>query len=82
MTQPAVNSDEEIAGQKANLKAGLGLTVHEKYRSFVNLHQKTPSTGRVFLVLAAHPSAGMIRIRLFGSDCASLSALWLPVLMQ
>mgnify|MGYP001223012516 CR=1 FL=1 len=27
----------------------------------------------------AHPSAGIIRIRLFGSDCASLSALRLPV---
>jgi len=44
------------------------------------LHQKTPSAGRVFFDVAAHPSAGIIRIRFFGSDCASLSALRLPVI--
>jgi hypothetical protein len=34
----------------------------------------------VFFGYAAHPSAGIIRIRSFGSDCASLSALRLPVI--
>ena len=34
----------------------------------------------MFFGYAAHPSAGIIRIRSFGSDCASLSALRLPVI--